>query len=83
MGPACVLSAPDGPHVGPINLAISVVNSVRVILPYTVINSTSSNLSRELSQSVGFVSKIKNTYPKFCLGKLAILLECAVEIEKC
>ena len=22
MGPTCVLSAPDGPHVGPINLAI-------------------------------------------------------------
>ena len=27
MGPTWVLSAPDGPHVGPVNLAIGVVNT--------------------------------------------------------
>ena len=28
MGPTCVLSAPGGPHVGPINLDIRVLKSV-------------------------------------------------------
>ena len=32
MGPTWVLSAPDGPHVGPMNLAISVCNGFVVIM---------------------------------------------------
>ena len=33
MGPTWVLSAPDGPHVGPMNLAIRVVSTaVKLIL---------------------------------------------------
>ena len=31
MGPTWVLSAPDGPHVGPMNIAIRVVTSVRQV----------------------------------------------------
>ena len=42
MGPTWVLSAPDGPHVGPMNLAIRVCNS-RFIHINTQTNSTGMN----------------------------------------
>ena len=37
MGPTCVLSAPDGHHVGPMNLAL------KVILPYRKVVSAKYN----------------------------------------
>ena len=37
MGPTWVLSAPDGPHVGPMNLAIRVVVVVVVVMIVVVV----------------------------------------------
>ena len=41
MGPTWVLSAPDGPHVGPMNLAIKVVNvAARLSIIHSVTEAT-------------------------------------------
>ena len=40
MGPTCILSAPDGPHVGPMNLAIRVGSSSSEVVVEDMVHLT-------------------------------------------
>ena len=67
MGPTWVLSAPDGPHVGPMNLAIMATLSSLVIM--TICDAPSNNVGTMKVQSLNCVCVCitKHTYEFYIL----------------